>query len=177
MRLLRWKQMDFANEAIKVGRSKTEHGAGRAVPLTKRAIDTLTEWAKQFPDRKPNHFVFPTEKVGVSGNDEIVEVFDTDPTKAITSWKTAWGSAKTTSGVECRFGLQTALPIGNATSASVLWRGTHTSNKRSALAAASARASQYDSGCRSPFRTWTSQLYRSNLMKSLLVVLRKVPVR
>jgi integrase len=29
MRLLRWKQVDFTNEAIKVGRSKTDHGAGR----------------------------------------------------------------------------------------------------------------------------------------------------
>ena len=42
--------MDFANEAIKVGHSKTDHGAGRAVPLNQRAIDALTEWAKQFPD-------------------------------------------------------------------------------------------------------------------------------
>src|SRR6187401_2104020 len=30
----------------------------------------------------------PSEKVGISGNDEIPEVFDTDPTKPITSWKT-----------------------------------------------------------------------------------------
>jgi integrase len=103
LRLLRWKQIDFTNTAIKVGRSKTEHGAGRAVPLNKRAIDTLTEWAKQFPDRKANHCVFPSEKVGIAGNDEIVEVFDTDPTNPITSWKTAWSSVKTASGVECRF--------------------------------------------------------------------------
>ena len=47
--------------------------------------------------------MFPTEKIGISGNDEIVEVFDTDPTTPITSWKTAWSTVKTTSGVECRF--------------------------------------------------------------------------
>lgn len=41
--------------------------------------------------------------VGISGNDEIPEVFDTDPAKPITSWKTAWSSAKATAGVECRF--------------------------------------------------------------------------
>lgn len=103
MRLMRWKQVDFGNEAIKVGRSKTEHGAGRAVPLNVRALKTLTEWAKEFPQRKPAHFVFPSERVGVSGNDEIVEVFDTDPAKAIGSWKTAWTTVKKAAGVECRF--------------------------------------------------------------------------
>ena len=75
MRLLRWKQVDFVNEALKVGRCKTE----------------------------PNHFVFPSEKVGFSGHDEIPKVFDTDPSKAITSWKTAWKTAKEDSGVKCRF--------------------------------------------------------------------------
>jgi integrase len=28
MRLLRWKQVDFTNEEIKVGHGKTEHGSG-----------------------------------------------------------------------------------------------------------------------------------------------------
>jgi integrase len=59
MRLLRWKQVDFTNEAIKVGRSKTDHGAGRSVPLNRRAIDALNGWANQFPDRKPNHLCVP----------------------------------------------------------------------------------------------------------------------
>ena len=38
---------------------------------------------------KQSHCVFPSEKVGISGNDEIPEVFDTEPTKPIPSWKTA----------------------------------------------------------------------------------------
>jgi integrase len=103
LRLLRWRQVDFANEAIKVGKSKTEHGAGRSVPLNARALKTLQEWSAQFPDRKPAHYIFPSEKVGFSGNDEIPEVFDTNPTKPITSWKTAWKTAKTAAGIECRF--------------------------------------------------------------------------
>jgi len=103
MRLLRWRQIDFANAAIKVGTSKTVHGAGRAVPMNKRALETLTAWSKDFPDRKAAHYVFPSEKVGISGNDEIPEVFDTDPTKPITSWKTAWNSAKAAASIECRF--------------------------------------------------------------------------
>lgn len=103
MRLLRWRQVDLTNKAITVGKSKTEHGAGRAVPLNQRALTSMQTWANLFPDRKPNHFVFPTEKVGISGNDEIPLAYDTDPTKAILSWKTSWTTARTAAGVSCRF--------------------------------------------------------------------------
>jgi len=103
MRLLRWKQIDVANRALRVGRSKTQAGAGRAVHLNQRALQTVSAWTLQFPKRKPDHFVFPSERVGFSGNDEIPQVFDTDPTKPITSWKTAWLRAKETAGVTCRF--------------------------------------------------------------------------
>ena len=89
LRLLRWRQIDFTHKAILVGKSKTEHATGRAIPLNARALMALEEWSAQFPDRKPGHYVFPTERVGFSGNDEIPEVFDTDPTRPITSWKTA----------------------------------------------------------------------------------------
>jgi integrase len=47
--------------------------------------------------------VFPSERVGLSGNDAIPEVFDTNPAQPITSWKTAWMSAKARAGVDCRF--------------------------------------------------------------------------
>ena len=72
MRLLLWRQVDFVNEAVKVGKSKTEHGAGRSVPLNKAALKALKDWSKDFPDRKPTHYVFPSEKVGFSGNDECL---------------------------------------------------------------------------------------------------------
>lgn len=103
LRLLRWKQIDFENESLHVGRSKTDAGAGRPVHLNKRAIVALKEWAAQFPKRKASHYVFPSERIGFSGDEEIPQVFDTDPTKAISSWKTAWISAKEKAGVECRF--------------------------------------------------------------------------
>lgn len=103
MRLLRWNQIDFTNAAIRVGRSKTATGAGRAVHMNARALAAVRTWAKEFPKRKGDHFVFPSEKVGIAGNDEIVSVFDTDPSKAITSWKVSWTTARTASGVTCRF--------------------------------------------------------------------------
>jgi integrase len=103
IRLLTWRQIDFVHEAVTVGKSKTAHGSGRAVPLNKRALEALTNWAKEFPDRKPSHHVFPSEKVGVATDDRIPSVFDTNPQKPIGSWKVAWTTARTNAGVSCRF--------------------------------------------------------------------------
>lgn len=47
--------------------------------------------------------MLPTERVGFSGNDEIPQVFDTDPTKPITSWKVSWTTARAAAKVQCRF--------------------------------------------------------------------------
>lgn len=103
LRLLTWRKVDLVNEAVTVGKSKTEHGAGRSVPLNARALKALTAWAQEFPDRKPHHYVFPSEKVGIAGNDRIVSVFATDPAKPITSWKVAWTTVRQNAGVSCRF--------------------------------------------------------------------------
>lgn len=103
MRLLLWNQIDFTNAAVRVGRSKTATGAGRAVHLNGRALPALRAWAREFPKRKGSHFVFPSEKVGIAGHDEIVSVFDTDPSKPITSWKVSWTTARTAANVSCRF--------------------------------------------------------------------------
>lgn len=103
LRLLKWKQIDLLARTVTVGKSKTEHGTGRVVPLNKTVMPALTAWAQQFPDRKPVHYVFPSERVGFSGNDEIPQVFDTDPTKAITSWKVAWTTARRQADVQCRW--------------------------------------------------------------------------
>lgn len=101
--LLRWNQIDFVNRALRVGKSKTDHGAGRPVPLNRRALATMKRWAKEFPGRKPTDCVFPSEQVGFSGDDEVPEVFDTDPTEPISTWKTASTTAREIAGVQCRF--------------------------------------------------------------------------
>ena len=103
LRVLTWRQIDLVNEAVTVGSSKTAHGTGRSVPLNARALKAMTSWAQDFPKRKPHHYVFPSEKVGVAGNDRIVSVFDTAPGKAISSWKVAWTTARENAGVSCRF--------------------------------------------------------------------------
>jgi integrase len=103
LRPLHWKQIDFANKALTVGHSKTEHGTGRSVHLNQRAFTALQTWSHQFPKRKSSHYVFPSELVGFSGQEGMPQVFDTDPKTPMRSWKTAWVSAKKAAGVECRF--------------------------------------------------------------------------
>jgi integrase len=103
IRLLTWQQVDFGNLAVRVGRSKTEHGAGRWVPLNQRAVATLRRWADGFPERRPAHYIFPTEHVGFAGDAEVPQICSTDPTKPITSWKVAWTTAREKAGVHCRF--------------------------------------------------------------------------
>ena len=103
IRLLRWRQVDLTNHAITVGKSKTDHGTGRAVPLNQRATTALERWARQFPERKPQHYLFASEKVGHSFEAGMMTCYDVDPTKPILSWKTSWTTARTAAGVSCRF--------------------------------------------------------------------------
>ena len=103
LRSARWNQADLLNKALTVGKSKTPSGEGRVLPLNQTAARVLSTWAQQFPDRKPEHYIFPSERVGFSGNGEMSQVYGTDPTTPITSWKVAWTSARKTAGVQCRF--------------------------------------------------------------------------
>ena len=103
IRLLRWRQVDLARRTLTVGRSKTEAGTGRAVPLNQKAAATLTFWASLFEDREPEHYVFPKEQYGLAGHKREACAYDVDPTTPIGSWKTAWILAKKKAGVTARF--------------------------------------------------------------------------
>jgi integrase len=109
LRLLKWEQVNFAARSITVGVSKTEAGAGRVIPLNARALSILGFWAGLFPNREPNHYIFPSEKYGLAQREEQHKgstrtcVHSTDPTKPIGRWKEAWEAAKIRAGVQCRF--------------------------------------------------------------------------
>jgi integrase len=103
LRLLRWEQVDLERRAVRVGKSKTEAGTGRVIPLNDRATKVLKFWADQFPDRQLDHFAFPSERYGAGGDDFEPTVFDVDPETAIGSWKEAWESVKRRTGIEVRF--------------------------------------------------------------------------
>lgn len=103
IRLLRWSQLDFLSQTVTVGKSKTDAGTGRFIPINDPLATCLISWAAQFPDRKPAEHVFPFERYGAAGDDFLPCVYDTDPTKPIGSWKEAWEKARKDSGVGCRF--------------------------------------------------------------------------
>jgi hypothetical protein len=50
----------------------------------------LEFWAARFPDRKPEHYVFPAERYGAAGGAFTSHAYDTDPKKPINRLKEAW---------------------------------------------------------------------------------------
>jgi integrase len=103
IRLLRWSQIDFGNANVRVGNSKTKAGDGRVIPMSKRLGTVLEFWAALFPERKPDHFVFPFEKCGGKGKEKVLGfrggvAYGTDPTRATGEWKEAWEAAKARAG-------------------------------------------------------------------------------
>jgi integrase len=103
-----WSQIDFERGELRVGKSKTPDGANRVIPLSQRIRIVLEFWAARFPHRKPDHYVFPSERYGGQGREEAFGfkgsvAYDTDPTRPIGNWKEAWEAAKIRAGVACRF--------------------------------------------------------------------------
>jgi integrase len=100
VRTLQWRRVDFASRCLKWGKDKTPSGTGRIVPLNPRALEILKFWAQQFPDRKPDHYVFPFGKCGGSGKEDNfgftagATEYETDPSKPIGDIKESWESAK-----------------------------------------------------------------------------------
>lgn len=100
---LRWQQIDFVNRIIRVGESKTRAGRHREVPLNSRARLAIQALAEEFLDRADDHFVFPSEHVGASGDNFDASITGTKPYTAVGTLKTAWKTAKKVAGVELRW--------------------------------------------------------------------------
>ena len=94
VRTLQWGHVDFENRCLKWGKDKTAAGTGRVIPLSKRAMAALTFWATHFPERKPDHYVFPAERYGAAGDKFCAKAYDVDPSKPIGSIKEAWEAAR-----------------------------------------------------------------------------------
>ncbi len=98
IRTLRWININFADRCVQFGKDKTPSGTGRIIPLNPRAVATLTFWASNFPDRQPEHYVFPAEKYGAAGDKFQPKTYETDPNNPIGDVKEAWGRAKLRAG-------------------------------------------------------------------------------
>jgi integrase len=94
IRTLQWGSVDFENRCLKWGKDKTAAGTGRVVPLSQRAVAALSFWATHFPDRKPEHYVFPAERYGAGGDEFSPKAYHVDTTKPIGSIKEAWEAAR-----------------------------------------------------------------------------------
>ena len=100
---LRWEQVDMTKKTIRVGESKTRAGRGRTVPLNERAHLILTGWAEAFPKREGFHAVFPSERIGASGDSFTPIVQSSDPETPVGSLKQAWETAKEAAKVAVRW--------------------------------------------------------------------------
>jgi integrase len=84
LRELRWRQIDLVHKKqLTVGKSKTDAGTGRVIPLNDTvmmALEAHAAWyIRRFGECKPEWYVFPAGKGQPN-----------DPTRPVTSLKTAW---------------------------------------------------------------------------------------
>ncbi|HTF67696.1 MAG TPA: site-specific integrase, partial [Edaphobacter sp.] len=148
-----WSQIDFSKRILTVGRSKTAAGEGRTIPLNSEILPALTghaQWyAKKFGALQPEWYVFPFGRRGKM-----------DPTRHVTTLKTAWGNVRTKADVKGRWhdnrhtlitelaesgaGDETIMAIAGHVSRRMLSRYSHirTQAKRSALEDVVARREQ-----------------------------------
>jgi len=85
-----------------VGKTKTEGGSGRLIPLNPLAFAALIKWAGRFPDAKPEDYVFPAcEAAGIEREHPDEERIE--PAKPIKSWRSAWRAALKRAGLTIRF--------------------------------------------------------------------------
>jgi integrase len=98
---LQWKSVDFENRQFLVQRKTTKTRAGeRFIPMLD-AVEVLLEWKSKFPEAKPDHYVFPSQRYGhvKGGGYGIYKTLPTIPTKSFGVWK----GAKKAAGIECRW--------------------------------------------------------------------------
>ena len=103
IRNLKWVQIDFEKRFLTVGRSKTEAGEGRTIPLNASLMSALLDHSRwytaKFGTAKPDWYVFP----GRVGKPAEGKKRPLDPTRPISSLKTAWRNVKKRAGVQGRW--------------------------------------------------------------------------
>lgn len=96
LRNLQWERVDLVKAIVRVGESKTEAGEGRTIPLNSEMLATFKDHAKwylkKFGETRPAWYVFPFGRPQ-----------PTDPTRPVTSLKTAWIRVKKDSNITGRW--------------------------------------------------------------------------
>lgn len=103
IRTTTWGQIDFEKKFLTVGKSKTDAGEGRTIPLNSDLLAALTEHARWYTKRfgiiQPEWYLFP----GRIGKPSPGVKRPLDPTRHVTSLKTAWKNVKKLAALEGRF--------------------------------------------------------------------------
>ena len=99
---LSWRDGMIVEGEVIVGRSKTEAGAGRIVPLTQRACVALSLWLSRFPEASADSYLFPFHRVAIAGNNRTPHLYDVKLEAAMSpsSYKTAFETARKKAGIE-----------------------------------------------------------------------------
>ena len=102
IRTLRWRQIDLLERTLTVGRTKTEGGSGRVIPLNTLAYEALVGWSGRFASAKVEDYIFPAcEAAGIErAHPDMGRI---DPSRPIKSWRTAWRAALKRAGLQLRF--------------------------------------------------------------------------
>jgi integrase len=102
IRILRWSQIDFEKRTVTVGRSKTQAGSGRVIPLNQPAFEALVKWAGRLVESNADDYAFPVcEAAGIERKHPDRERID--PSQPIKSWRSAWRAALRRAGLQLRF--------------------------------------------------------------------------
>jgi hypothetical protein len=96
MKTLTWGQINFERNYLAVGRSKTEAGEGRTIPLNSSLSEALKSYANwyvlRFGEIRPEWYVFPFGRPRPN-----------DPTRPVTTLKTAWRNLRKKAKVKGRW--------------------------------------------------------------------------
>jgi integrase len=103
IRTLRWQQIDLLDRTLTVGRTKTEGGSNRVIPLNSIAYSSLVSWSSRFASAKPEDYIFPAcEAAGIERQHPDMQRID--PSRPIKSWRSAWRAALKRAGLQLRKG-------------------------------------------------------------------------
>jgi integrase len=100
---LAWAEGVIQSGEIVVSHSKTEGGAGRTVPLTRRSCAELTLWLSRFEGAQSDSHIFPKHQVGFAGHQRRPCLYNIDLTRPMAEWNSAWEAARRAAGVDYRW--------------------------------------------------------------------------
>jgi integrase len=96
LKQLTWDQVTLKRGYLTVGKSKTEAGEGRTIPLNSALTQTMNEYSEWYRERfesiEPQWYVFPFGKPRPN-----------DPTRPVTTLKTAWSNVRKNAKVTGRW--------------------------------------------------------------------------